>query len=229
MSKTLAEVSYSIRNQLKGWISSQNEAISIDFIYKKIADVRSLLLQQWYEKNKWIDQESYASVCLEITCEPISCFDSASNSYIDSGMKRYIVIAPYIESFCGEQAIKYFGSPDLKHPYAKRSVLGQTFSANNFYTHHAPAFTRIGNKFILEHLPETGAKFVTLIALFEDVYSVCKPEDVFPFPSHMLHNLELMVIQQIMNPAKQFKPSTKADSTDKAPVVEQTIRQNQEL
>ncbi|VVB59147.1 Uncharacterised protein [uncultured archaeon] len=228
MSKSLSEVSYSIRNQLKGWIASQNEVISIEFIYKKISDVRSLLLQQWYTDNKWIDQESYSQVCLEIKCEPIQCYDKHSKAYVDSGMKRYVVNAPFIEQFCGEQAIKYFGAPDLKHPYAKRSVSGQSFSESDAYTHHEPSFTRIGNRFILEHLPETGVKFVTLVALFEDVVEVCEPDEVFPFPSHLLHKLELLVIQQIQAPAKQMKPSSVSDSTDRSPVTEQTIKQTRE-
>jgi hypothetical protein len=230
MSKSLEMVGFSIRNQLKGWISSQNEVISMDFIYRKIADVRSLLMKKWYAQNKWIDQQSFAQTCcLTIECEPIQCLDPDTGVMIDSGEKQFFCTAPFIEESLGEQAILYFGSPDLKHPYAKRSFLGQVFSKFNFYTHHAPSFTRTRNKFTIEHLPVTGAKFVTLVAIFEDVLDTCKPGDVFPFPNHQIHELELAVIQQIVNPAKQFKPSLKSDTTDKAPVTEQSVKQNIEI
>ena len=230
MSKSLAELNYSIRSPLKGWISSQNEVISDEFMYREIADARSFLLKKWFKENKWIDAQSYAQTCcLEICCNSIQCMDTETGLMIDSGEKQYTVTAPFIEESLGEQAILYFGAPDLKHPYAKRSFLGQVFSKWNFYTHHAPAFTRTRNIFTLEHLPETGAKFVTLVALFEDVLVTCKPGDIFPFPNHQIHELELLVIQQIMAPARQFKPSTKSDTTDKAPVNEQSVKQNQEV
>lgn len=228
MSKSLEEIGYSIRNQLKGWISSQNESISMEFIYRQISDVRSLLIKKWFKENKWIDAQSYAqSCCMEICCKPIQCLTS-NGTYIDSDDKQYFVIAPYIETSLGEQAIMYFGSPDLKQPYAKRSFLGQVFSKWNIYTHHAPAFTRVDNKYIIEHLPETGTKFVTLIAVFEDVLKCCKPEDVFPFPNHYIHELELLVIQQIAS-TMNLKPGTKADTVDNNPVQSQTVRQKQEV
>lgn len=225
MSKSLSEIGYSVRNQLHGWISSQNESISMEFIYRKISDVRSLLLKKWFTENKWIDIQSYAQTCcLEIKCHHIQCRDRSTGLMIDSGDVQYKVEAPYLESSLGEQAIIYFGDVDMKHPYAKRSVLGAVFSKFNFYTHHVPSFSRTDYIWTIEHLPDTGTKFVTLVGVLEDVLCVCKPEDIFPFPNHLIHELELMVIQQIMNPSKQ-RPGSRATTTDNNPVNVQTVAQ----
>ena len=128
MSKSLAEITYSIRGPLKGWISSQNEVISDEFLYREIADARSFLIKKWFKENKWIDIQSYAqSCCLEICCEHIKCFDKKSGLLIDSGQVKYTVKAPYIESSLGEQAIMYFGDVDMKHPYAKEECVRRHF------------------------------------------------------------------------------------------------------
>ena len=229
MSKSLAEITYSIRGPLKGWISSQNEVISDEFLYREIADARSFLIKKWFKENKWIDIQSYAQTCcLEIKCHHIKCHDKKSGQLIDSGEVQYKVEAPYIESSLGEQAIVYFGNVDMKHPYAKRSVLGAVFSKFNFYTHSVPSFSRTDNIWTLENLPDTGTKFVTLVAVLEDVLCACKPDEVFPFPNHYIYELEQLVSQRLTDPARK-RPTTKATTTDDNPVNVQTIAQKAEI
>jgi hypothetical protein len=229
MSKSLSELCYSIRNPLKGWISSQNESISDEFIYREIADARSVLLKKWYLQNKWIDVENFSQTCcLEVRCNKIKCYDSYSGNEIDSNEMQYYVDAPFIESFLGEQAIKYFGNVDLKHPYAKRSFLGQTFSRFNFYTARVPSYTRVNNRFIIENLPETGTRFVTLVAIFEDVLTCCTPDCIFPFPNHLIYELEELVSKRIMDPARR-RPGSRATTTDNNPVNVETVSQKAEV
>jgi hypothetical protein len=229
MSKTLAEITFSIRNPLKGWISSQNETISDKFLYREISDARSILIKKWFTQNKWIDIQSYASVCcLEICCHHIKCYDKGMMMDVDSGEVEYKVTAPFIESSLGEQAIMYFGDMDGKHPYAKRSVLGASFSKFNFYTHSVPSFFRTNNIFTIENLPDTGTKFVKLIAVLEDVYSSCKPEDIFPFPNHLIYELEELVSKRIMDPARR-RPGSRATTTDNNPVNVETVSQKVEV
>lgn len=226
MSKSLAEINFSIRSPLKGWISSQNEVISDEFMYREIADARSFLLKKWFKENKWIDAQSYAQTCcLEICCHHIQCFDSISGQMVDSGDVQYKVTAPYIESSLGEQAVVYFGDVDMKHPYAKRSVMGAIFSAFNFYTHSVPSYSRVDNIWTVENLPETGTKFVTLVAVLEDVLNSCKPDDVFPFPNHLIYELETLVSQRLTDPARK-RPTSKATTVDNNPVVTQSVQQN---
>jgi hypothetical protein len=229
MSKTLNELVYSVRGPLKGWISSQNEVISDEFLYREIADARSFLLKKWFKENKWIDFQSYAQTCcLEICCHHIQCRDKFTGQMIDSGEVQYKVTAPYIESSLGEQAIIYFGDVDMKHPYAKRSVLGGVFSRFNFYTHSVPSFSRVDNIYTIENLPDTGTKFVTLVAILEDVLPYCNPDDIFPFPNHLIYELEQLVSQRLTDPARK-RPASKATTTDNNPVNVQTVAQKAEV
>lgn len=229
MSKSLSEIVYSIRGPLKGWISSQNEVISDEFLYREIADARSFLLKKWFKENKWIDVQSYAQTCcLEIECHHVKCSDRHTGEMVDSGNVQYRVKAPYLESSLGEQALLYFGDVDMKHPYAKRSVLGAVFSRFNFYTYHVPSFSRTDHIWTLENLPDTGTKFVILVAVLEDVLPYCRPDDVFPFPNHMIYELEQLVSQRLTDPSRK-RPATKATTTDNNPVNVQTVAQKAEI
>ena len=105
MSKTLAEVGYSIRNQIKGYFPSDDERIDIQLIYDKCWDVRSILLKEEYRQFKKInDQDFTPDCCLEVKCDTISC------NGMSTGEVEYYVEIPKVEASLGQDAIKYFGT-----------------------------------------------------------------------------------------------------------------------
>lgn len=193
MSKTLAEVGYSIRNQIKGFFSSDDERIDIQLIYDKCWDVRSILLKEEYRQFKKINDQDFTSeCCLEVKCRNIIC-----NGH-DSGVVEYYVEIPKIEASLGYDSIKYFGTVDKKTPFRRLNFQGHMFAEYEKYTGKAPSFTLIDNQALLNNMPTHGMKFVCLIAVFEDPRDICDQNDPFPLARHLIHKLEMIVIQQLM-------------------------------
>lgn len=194
MSKTLAEVGHSIRNQIIGYFPTDDTRIDIQLIYDKCWDVRSVLIKDEYRQFKKINDQEYTSeCCLEVECSNLVC------NGIDSGDKEFFVRIPKVEASLGYDAIKYFGTTDKKSPFRRTNYKGKLFSSYETFTGRAPQFTIVDDKAILENMPTQGMKFVCMIAVFEDPRNVCKENDPFPIARHLLHKLELLVIQQLMS------------------------------
>lgn len=211
MSKTLAEVGYSIRNQIKGYFSSDDERIDIQLIYDKCWDVRSILLKEEYRQFKKInDQDFTTECCLEVQCSNLIC------NGIDSGVKEFFVQIPKIEASIGYDGIKYFGTVDKRTPFRRVNYQGHMFAGHEKYTGRAPMFTLIDDKAILSNMPTAGMKFVCLIAIFEDPRNICDQDDPFPLARHLIHKLELIVIQQLMS-TMQIGPDEANNGRDNSP------------
>ena len=59
MSESLEQIGYRIRDSIKGFISNQDERIDIEIIYRKMAAVRSLLLKEQYNDQKYLDESIF--------------------------------------------------------------------------------------------------------------------------------------------------------------------------
>jgi len=211
MSKSLAEVGYSIRNQIKGFFSGDDERIDIQLIYDKCWDVRSVLLKDEYRQFKKInDQDFTTECCLEVQCGNLVC------NGIDSGVKEFYITIPKIEASLGQDGIKYFGTVDKMHPFRRSNFQGFMFSGYEKYTGKVPTFTLVDDKAILKNLPTQGLKYVCLIAVFEDPRNICSEDDPFPIARHLVHKLELIVIQQFTS-LIQIGPDEKNEGRDSAP------------
>lgn len=211
MSKTLAEIGYSIRNQVKGYYSTDDERIDIQLIYDKAWDVRSLLIKEDYRKFKKInDQDFTTECCLKVECDLIIC-DGYS-----SGEKEYYVTLPKIEGSLGYHGIKYFGTVDKKTPFRRMNYQGYLYSDHEKYTGSVSSFTLVDDKAILKNLPTDGLKYVCLIGVLEDPRSVCDEDKPFPIARHLVHKLELIVIQQLMS-TLQIGPDENNNARDDSP------------
>lgn len=211
MSKTLAEIGYSIRNQVKGFFSSDDERIDIQFIYDKCWDIRSVLLKDEYRQFKKINDQDFTSeCCLEVKCNSVIC------NGIDSGEKEFYVEMPIIENSIGQDAIKYFGTVDKKKPFRRVNYQGYIYSDHESYTGKAPSFTIINGKAILKNMPTKGLKYICVIAVFEDPRSICDENSPFPLARHLLHKLELIVIQQLTS-LIQIGPDEANNGRDNSP------------
>jgi len=211
MSKTLAEIGYSIRNQIKGYYPTDDERIDIQLVYDKCWDIRSLLLKEEYRKFKKLNDQDYTTeCCLEVECDIIHC-----NGY-NSGVKEYYIKIPKVESSLGYDAIKYLGTVDKRNPFRRTSFQGFLYSDHEKYTSKAPSFTLVDDKAILKNLPTHGLKFVCLIGVLEDPRDICNEDDPFPIARHLIHKLELLAIQQFMSTI-QIGPDEGNNARDESP------------
>jgi len=216
MSKTLNEIAFSIRNQIEAHIDSDDIRIAPEFIYKKIDDVRSALLNDEFKEKKYLDPTVYMFFNIEIQCRKIVADDE------DSGDTEYFIEMPQVEAFLGESAIKYIGLLDKKTPFARRSFSGQLFAAYNHWTHHVPTITRFdeyqGKQIaIIENLPTDGLKYAGVLCVPENPSNFCREDERYPIPSYMIHKLELIVLKQLMS-TLQIKPDERNDGRETSPV-----------
>lgn len=211
MSKTLAEIGYSIRNQVKGYFSTDDERIDIQLVYDKCWDIRSMLLKEEYRRFKKLNDQDYTTeCCLEVKCDVIVC------NGMNSGVKEFYVDIPKVESSVGYDAIKYFGTLDKRTPFRRMNYQGFLYSNHEKYTGKAPSFTIIDDKAILKNLPTQGLKFLCLIGVLEDPRSICNEDDPFPIARHLVHKLELLAIQQFMS-TLQIGPDEGNNARDESP------------
>ena len=196
---TLAEIGYSIKNQVSGFVISDDSPIDIYLIYHMIRQYRSTLIKEEFLQLKRISEALYQQChCLEIKCREIDC-DGESSGQI----QNYVELPP-LEQSDGYANIKYFGSVNGKDPYYRRSYQGFLYNEESEYTPHNKTFTIVGNEAILNKLPSKSAKYITMVAILEDPLK-CKTkkcdsltvDDQYPIPSHMITKIEMLVTKQL--------------------------------
>jgi hypothetical protein len=207
---TLAEIGFSIRNQVKGYFSSDDERIDIELIYKMVKQTRSTMAKNRYKEVGSVDELMYQEICcLKVNCKEIVC------NGIPSGEQEYYVDLPILEDIYGN--IKYFGSGDKKYSFTEKTFRGSLYAKNSPYTHSLPYFTRIQNRAILGNMPTPDMEFVCIIALLADplnggCYLLDESND-FPLSSNMIHELELICIKQLLS-TLQIAPDNKNDANN---------------
>jgi len=217
---SLAQIGFSIRNQVRGYFSSDDERIDIELIYKKVRDVRSLLIKSFYRENKFIGPEMYQEICcLEIQCRQLEC------NGIKTGEIEYFIELPRLETSVGFAAIKFLGSADKKLSFTRKSWQGYMFGDSSPWTGNKPFYTIVGDEARIRKLPTTGAKYACLIGLLEDPLDgkcyMLSENDPYPISNNMVHELELIVIKQLMS-TLQIPPDQRNNATD-APVIDQPV------
>jgi len=192
--KTLKEVGYSIRNAVKGYFSSDDERIDIEYVYDKVWDVYAKLKEKYKKENGYLDPVHFSQkCCLDVKCRKLVC------DGIESEELEYYVELPALDSSGGQSPIRYFGSDGLKDAYYERSIDGFQYAQYDTYISRVPTFTRIGNIAILRNLPTSSLSKACLVAVLDDPGSKCSPDDKFPGPRNFLFELELLVKKDIMS------------------------------
>lgn len=207
---TLAEIGFSIRNQAKGYFSSDDERIDIEFVYKMVKQVRSTLIKERYKELGAIDELMYQNIsCLEIQCEEIIC------NCVPSGEYQYWIDLPILEDIYGN--IKYLGTADMRTKFTEKTFNGFQYITSSPYTGMSPVFTRVQNKAYLKNLPTPDMKFITLVGLLADplnggCYLLDENND-FPLSQNMIQQLELICLKQLMSTLQQ-QPDTKNNASN---------------
>jgi len=213
MAKTLAEIGYSIRNQVIGYFGTDDTRISIEFVYDKAWDIRSMLLKEEYRKFKKLNDQDYTSeCCLEICCDDTVCDGE------DSLHSQFYVTIPKLEASLNYDGVKYFGTVDKKTPFRRANYGGYLYSDYSTFTKKAPTYTLVDDKAYLKNLPTDTMQYICVIGVFEDPRDHCAPNDPFPLARHLVHKLELLAIQQIMS-TLQIGPDAYNNARDDAPMT----------
>jgi hypothetical protein len=209
---SLASIGFSIRNQVKGHFSTDDERIDIELIYKMIRDVRSLLIEKQIKQQGFIDPELYQEICcLEIKCRNLEC------NGIKTGETEYYVELPALETTFGRFAIKYFGTVDKKIPFNRKSFEGYLWGKSSPWTGNKPYYSIVGFEAKIRNLPTTAGKYVCIIAVLEDplngkCYRLTE-NDPYPISQSMVHELELICIKQLMS-TLQSLPDERNNAAD---------------
>ncbi|MEO7397230.1 MAG: hypothetical protein ABIW84_01565 [Ilumatobacteraceae bacterium] len=213
MVATLAEIGFSIRDQVKGFFSVDDERIDIELVYKKIRDVRSVLIKNQLLERRMLDPALYQEIC----CLEIKCKEEVCNGK-KTGVLEYYVDLPKIENTAGfNYSIKYFGSIDKLTAFNHKSFQGYQYGAASPYTGDKPFYTIIGSTAIIKNLPTTAAKYMCLVAILEDPLNgacyMATENDPYPLSNSMVHELELIVIKQLLS-VLPVQPDERNDATD---------------
>jgi hypothetical protein len=207
---SLAAIGFSIRNQVKGFFSSDDERIDIELIYKMVKQVRSTMAKNRYKEVGSVDELMYQEICcLEVKCTEIICNGTGSGTF------EYSVDLPILEDIYGN--IKYFGSGDKKYSFTEKNWRGHLYAKASPYTGNLPYFTRVQNRAIIGNIPTPDMKFACIIALLADPLNggcyLLDENDDFPISSNMIHELELICIKQLMS-TLQIAPDNKNDANN---------------
>lgn len=217
---TLAEIGFSIRNQAKGYFSSDDERIDIELIYKMVHQIRATLIKNLLREKRTIDNNFYQEICcLEVQCRNITC------AGVDSGEVEYYVDAPSLEDLGGNEVI-YFGTADKRTEFSSRNYMGKLYGNYSAWTGNKPYYTIVGSEFKIGNIPTNGLKYVCLIGILSNpfegkCYSLTE-NDPYPVPNHIVHELELIAIKQLMS-TLNVPPDVKNNSQEN-PRIDNVIR-----
>jgi len=217
---TLAEIGYSIRNQVKGYFTSDDERIDIELVYKMVHEIRGILIRNRLKENRALDANLYQEItCLEVECRNLIC------NNVDSGDIEYYVSAPALDDLGGYE-VMYFGSADKKQEFSSRNFMGNLYGNNSPWTGHKPYYTVVGSEFKIGNPPTSGLKYVCLIGILSNplngkCYSVGE-NDPYPIPSNMIHELELIALKQLMSTIRN--PDDMKNNAQENPTLDSQIK-----
>lgn len=201
MSVSLAQIGFSIRNQAKGYFSSDDERIDIELIYKMVHQIRSSLIKERYEEGLYLDATFYQEIC----CLEVKCRNTVCNG-IESGEVEYYVEGPAIEDLGGPE-IMFFGTlataDQPRQEFSQTNYMGMLYADHSPWTGGKTRYMIVGNEIKIKNIPTSGLKYVCLIAILSDpMNGKCftqSENDPYPIPNNLVHKLELIALKQLMS------------------------------
>lgn len=166
------------------------------FVDKIIRQLRSRKVREEDQLRKGVNAAYYQIIdCLEVKCDTVTCAGLSTN------VKYHYVEVPPIESI--RSGISYFGLADGMMAFNECGLAAFNNAQPSRLGRRYPKFTRLDNKLFLKFLPTTGTSRLRLVAVLEDpAQNVCGfdfENDNYPIPQDVVHQLELLAIQQILS------------------------------
>jgi len=223
----LSEIGFSIRNQLKGYFSSDDERIDIEHIYHEIHVARAVLLKEEKRKFGFIREDNYQICdCIQVNCDELEC------SGVKSGIIEFSAQLPPLLFGIAEQGIKYFGTMDGNHAFSWKSFTGFQYSDASTYTGKDPAYTIVSGKAFVKNFPGSIKKlcYLRMIAVLEDPSKGCtgtscsfvNENSEYPIDLNLVKKIEIMTIKQLMSTLPMMPDESNNAKDTPSPAPEQT-------
>lgn len=214
MTKSLAKIIYSIKEQLSAYHVTDDTVYDDEFLADKIADVRSNLIYDEQQKKSLSDGYYQQICCLEVMCEEKTC--TINGVDVSSGDVTYYIDLPALNERVGDINIKYLGLTDMLTKFDQKSMDGFISLAGSPYTSGRPAYMRVGKRAYLRNLPTDGTRFLCIIGLLANPVNACDfSDEETPYPVPDVFKLELIVKRDILS-TYGISADELQDSRDKA-------------
>jgi hypothetical protein len=104
--------------------------------------------------------------------------------------------------------------------------MGKLYGNYSAWTGNKPYYTIVGTEFKVGNIPTTGLKYVCLIGILSNPLDgkcyTATENDPYPVPNHIVHELELIAIKQLMS-TLNVPPDVKNNSQEN-PRIDNVIR-----
>lgn len=197
MGKPLKNIVYTIKEELSGYIISDDNLFTDNYLIDKINGVREVLIAEQFREGG-IDSQFYQSLCcLEVKCHNQGC--TLNGKFYKSGSTYFYVELPSLITKVGMKNIIYFGLDDFYTEFTRMSFDGYMSSDGALWTNKKPLYTVIDGKAIMKNLPTPGLKYICINALLSNPISSCNYDDNEDYPVPDVYKLELLVKKDIMS------------------------------
>lgn len=195
MGKSLKRIVFTVRNELQGFVESDDARLKKEIIEDMILDIRALLAKDVFTSDKFLGDEWY-QICDGIEIKSKKSVMPSGFSETHPDIYSYV---PALQSDVKWQNIKYLGSVDGKVNYTRLSYSGFLSTDGRMVTSDDPFYTVSGSKILYKNLPNIGQKYVRMIAVIYDPRNAQDFNDTldFPMPDGQIHKAELICIKQL--------------------------------
>lgn len=191
------KIIFSIKNQMTAAGYTDDSRLDPELILHIVNDVRSVMMKEYYEKNKTLTPSFYQkSCCLDVICKEISC------NNLPTGSKELVVEIPPLADFADISTILFFGLADESIEFRYIPYQNLLYSSYDKYVGKMTTFTYIGTTVTIKDPPTMGLKYVCMVAAWDTPIASCSGEVGewdYPLPDFLVHKLELLVINQLQS------------------------------
>lgn len=221
---TLNEIVSSIRDQVTGRVPVDDTRLRNRFLFKLVADKRALLIRQEGERGLGISTNWTQTIdCLKVQQGTLSC--EGRNTLFQ---QQYLDAPDLIQD---HNSILYLGTLDGLTPFRYTGLSGFLHAMPGRFGKTTPVYTVNEGKILLKFNP-CGLTYLRLVAALADpsdpdkaACALIKLDEHYPVPPAFVHQLELLVIKQLLStqPIPADTVNNAMDDTGSTPVNPNTL------
>lgn len=206
---TLSELRSSIKEQMLGYMPTDDSRLEEPFLDHLIRSKRSLIIRERAKFGLGVDQAFYQDLtCLKVERAPIKC------DGITTKTEYPRIPVPAVEQFRG--SIAYLGKLNFKEPFAQLSLSAFLRSTTSRMCVTHPAYTLLDGYAYLSGL-DLDTEIIRMVAVLENPAEnkcILNFEDQdYPVPMDASHQLELLCLKQLMS-TLPIRPDTSNNAQD---------------
>lgn len=216
---SLLQIRYSILEQVKGNLLSDDIRLRSAFIDKLIRDKRNLLVHQQSKRGTGIDSGFFQTFdCLKIECDRVTC------AGYDSGVSVQYVKLPEGSA----DHIAYLGNVEGTIPFLQSPLTAAPLQLPGRFGRTTTRYMVAEGRAILVGVP-SGINYLRLVAVINDpINGGCLPlqaKQPYPIPIGLVAQLETLVIKQLLStqPIQPDNTNNASDTQNTVPVNPKTL------